>query len=1221
MNLNYESSTLGTNFQRSFKSFIIIDEFGTRYHFGGSGAIEFSDPIFYGYSNNLEVPAKGYLLQANSWFLNKIESADSSDVIHLEYERGPFVCQLFKASNISGYETANANNLTSSLLVSSGTITSPVYLKKISRSNGETIDFILNRSTELSYNQNDYTSVFQNPSNDDYLLLDMTQSIPRLNENYYSNKFDRIQWLKLDTINVKNSDSSRIKAITFSYNNNPEERLFLESLRFKGGGLPGSQPEPALRYDFTYNNKNKLGGYLSSITDHWGYNNGKGFPTNGIITELRNPDPDFMDAGVLSEIRYPTGGYTRFFFEPHDYSKVVNTKNRGVINLHTGIGGGLRIRRIISGDSTGIIQRRDFFYRITPDSSGVSSSTGVLNILPTYITNISGYDCDDQPFVVSSMKSYPVIPLSTENDGLNIGYTTICELYDEGSDGYAKYEYTNHDNGHSDTLLTNDLWNRDIFPQDPHCSRYFERGRLKNEMLYGNTGNLTYSRQINWSRYGSQGEDNPRAFYFGGLELDGGYDYCSSVPYLHYTYKFLRNEQREYDYYANGQNPVYTVNKYLYTALPYNPVGLLSRETIVNSDSDSISVNYRYAGDVLGASAPTPFLNDISAGVTKMLQRNMRGVVLEKTNSRNNLVTGSVVKYYVESNGQLQPSEELHLQSNTPVDNYTWFIINPATGMPVFDSRLNSELRYDLYDNLGNLLQATGRDGVPTSYVWGYKQQYVVAVVRGAAYSEVKSALGHASDGNDLTYLQNMVGAEIEAESNKLRNNLSGALVTSYTYKPGVGLTSATNPNGITTSYYYDSFGRLSVVRDSEDNILERFTYHYKNIDDYEDIPPVLHPEILVSSISVTLGSAYINYGTATNAFAVVLPDNATNKGITWSSSNNNVATVSSSGVVTGVSAGTCSITATAQDGSGVYASASLTVTTPIVLVTGITLNKTSLSIEEGSSEGLTATVSPWNATNKGITWSSSNNNVATVSSSGVVTGVSAGACSITATAQDGSGVYASASLTVIGIVAVTGVSLDKATASLDEGETDTLALILSPGNATNQNVVWSSSNPGVATVTATGVVTGISYGTATITVTTSDGGYTASCVVTVFKIIDLFFNVNRVIKMSGNDIDEMRDDVYLKASGGANTSLSLSYVITGPVDDTGSSWTESGNKSFIANSSLNTLLANISIVSSDEYIGWSTISISSLSPTSVISPPLKFRVNQSLNTYTTEYK
>lgn len=754
VNLNYESSTLNTYFQRSFKSFVIIDEFGTRYYFGGSDAIEFSDPIFYGYANNREVPAMGYLLHANSWFLNKIESADSSDVIHFEYERGPFVCQLFKASNSFSYNTANSNGFTISLLVKSGTITSPVYLKKISRSNGETIDFILNSSTELSYSQNDYTSVFQSQSNDDYLLLNMTLSIPRLNENYYSNKFDRIQWLKLDTINVKNSESSRIKAITFCYNNNPEERLFLESLRFKGGELPGSQPEPEIRYDFSYNNKNKLGGYLSSITDHWGYNNGKGFPTNGIITKLRNPNPDFMDAGVLSEIHYPTGGYTKFFFEPHDYSKVVNTKNRGVINSHTGIGGGLRVRRIISGDSTGIIQRRDFFYRVTPDSSGVSSSTGVLNIQPTYIKNISGYDCDAQPFMVSSMKSYPVIPLSTENDGLNIGYTTICELYDEGSDGYAKYEYTNHDNGHSDTLLTNDLWNRDIFPQDPHCSRYFERGRLKKEMLYGHMGNLTYSRQINWSRYGSQGEDNPRAFYFGGLKLTGGYDYCSSVPYLHYTYKFLRNEQREYNYYTNGQNPVYTVNKYLYTAPPYNPVGLLSRETIINSDSDSLSVNYRYAGDVLGASAPTPFLNNISKGVTKMLQRNMRGVILEKTNIRNNLVTGSVVKYYVESNGQLQPSEELHLQSNTPVDNYTRFIINPATRMPVFDSRLNSELRYDLYDNIGNLLQATGRDGVPTSYVWGYKQQYVVAVVRGAAYPEVKSALGHASDGNDLTYLQ-----------------------------------------------------------------------------------------------------------------------------------------------------------------------------------------------------------------------------------------------------------------------------------------------------------------------------------------------------------------------------------------------------------------------------------------------------------------------------------
>jgi len=869
LNLDYSSYYLEPYFQRSFKAFVIIDEFGTRYSFGGLNAIEFSDPIAYGFdSKGNVIPGKGYLLQANSWFLNKIESADSSDVINFEYERGPFVTQLFKASESSAYTTANANNFTVNNLKLNGTIICPVYLTKISRTNGETLEFKLNKSNELSYSENEYLSIFPSQSTDNYLLLGKTQSIPRLNENYYSDKFDRIQWLKLDTINVKDVYGSLIKAVTFSYNNNSSERLFLESLCLHRIGWLGNLRERILetpmQYHFQYKNKQKLGAYLTCITDHWGFNNGKSYPTNGIITQLRNPDADFMDAGVLSEIRYPTGGYTKLYFEPHDYAKVVDTKDRSVINFQSGTAGGLRVRKIEAMDSIGTEQTREFFYRLSPGQSEVSASTGVLNVSPAYITNISGRDCDNQAFIVSSIKSYPVIPLSQGNDGLYIGYTTVCEQFANGVGGYAKYEYTNHDNGYADVLLANGLWNRDSFPSDPHCSRYFERGRLKNEQIYSSTGYLTYTKQTTWDRYGSQEEDNPRAFHFGGLMLIGGYDYCSSAAYLHYVYKFLPKERTEYRNYVNGQNPVSSITKYSYTSPPYNPIGLLSRETIQNSDLDSLSVGYRYAGDVLGACPPAPLQNDVQMGVVQMLNSNMTGVVLEKINRRNNLVTDATMTYYIERNEQLQPSVVYKLQSDTPVTDYTQFVINPATKTPIIDSRLSAEINYEQYDSQGNILQVIGRDGITISYVWGYNQQYVVAKVIGASYTAVKTALGHSSDGNDLMYLQNMYGTVLETELDKLRTNLPGAQVNTYTFKPGIGPLSIINPNGVKTTYNYDGYGRLNLIRDNNNNIVERTLYHYQNNSDFEAVSdPYISPTTyIISCTAETGGTCSVSSGT-----------------------------------------------------------------------------------------------------------------------------------------------------------------------------------------------------------------------------------------------------------------------------------------------------------------------------------------------------------------------
>ena len=170
----------------------------------------------------------------------------------------------------------------------------------------------------------------------------------------------------------------------------------------------------------------------------------------------------------------------------------------------------------------------------------------------------------------------------------------------------------------------------------------------------------------------------------------------------------------------------------------------------------------------------------------------------------------------------------------------------------------------------------------------------------------------------------------------------------------------------------------------------------------------------------------------------------------------------------------------------------------PPVPVTGVSLNRSATTITAGSTETLIATVSPANATNRAVTWSSSNPAVATVNATGVVTAVSAGTATITVTTVDGNRT-ASCTVTVIPqTIAVTGVSLNISNTTITVGGTETLVATVNPANATNRAVTWSSSNPAVATVNATGIVTAVSAGMATITVTTVDGGRTASATVTV---------------------------------------------------------------------------------------------------------------------------
>ena len=256
----------------------------------------------------------------------------------------------------------------------------------------------------------------------------------------------------------------------------------------------------------------------------------------------------------------------------------------------------------------------------------------------------------------------------------------------------------------------------------------------------------------------------------------------------------------------------------------------------------------------------------------------------------------------------------------------------------------------------------------------------------------------------------------------------------------------------------------------------------------------VTSPIVHVQSISLKTTSLTMRPGDKTIVYAVYNPSNVTDKVLTWTSSNTDVATVSE-GNVTAVGAGTATITAKSRDG-GKTATCKVTVSDGTVKLESISLKTTSLSMKKGDKTTVYAVYNPSNVTDKVLTWTSSNTDVATVSE-GNVTAVGAGTATITAKSRDG-GKTASCTVTVTdGTIKVQSISLKSTTEILTKGSTKTIYAVYNPSNVTDKVLTWSSSNTGVATVSE-GVVKAVGTGVATITAKSRDGGKTASCTVVV---------------------------------------------------------------------------------------------------------------------------
>ena len=304
----------------------------------------------------------------------------------------------------------------------------------------------------------------------------------------------------------------------------------------------------------------------------------------------------------------------------------------------------------------------------------------------------------------------------------------------------------------------------------------------------------------------------------------------------------------------------------------------------------------------------------------------------------------------------------------------------------------------------------------------------------------------------------------------------------------------------------------------------------------------------LATGVTLSFSSISLDAGKNKTITATVNPSGASDRTVTWISSNEKVAKVTADGTVKAISAGTATITATSADGAA-SASCRVTVKQP---ATKVTLSKTSLKIAVGSKSTLKATLEPANVTNTNITWTSADKSIATVTESGVVKGVKAGKVKITATSGDGT---QKATCTVTVYIPPTSVSLNKTSMTLKVGSSATVTPTVKPTTATYKTVKWTSSNYDVATVDENGKITAKGVGYAEITATTTYGAKTAVCKVSVVKAVTGLSISKSTLRIEVGDKvtlkatvkpeDATNKTVSWKSSASSVASVSSSGVVT----------------------------------------------------------------------------
>lgn len=295
---------------------------------------------------------------------------------------------------------------------------------------------------------------------------------------------------------------------------------------------------------------------------------------------------------------------------------------------------------------------------------------------------------------------------------------------------------------------------------------------------------------------------------------------------------------------------------------------------------------------------------------------------------------------------------------------------------------------------------------------------------------------------------------------------------------------------------------------------------------------------VSVDDIVFSTSNLVLNVGKDMFIDINIFPYNATNKKIHWISSNNKIVKIDENGKIKALAVGEVVVTAISDDNNiKKECRVEVVSSNSIVNVTDIKLSKQSISISEGSTEYIKANVIPNNASNNGIIWTSSNENVAIVGFNGEIFGLSSGKAIITARSID-SNISKSIEVTVLEPnIMVTQLNLNKNSIKIKENKQTSLSVDIVPSNATNKSIIWKSNDSNIATVDQNGTVTAKNTGITKIVATTSDGRIKAECTVEVekslgYEMIDFDFN------LLDNCVNDKNLVINSNSSTGSETKL-----------------------------------------------------------------------------------
>lgn len=719
-------------------------------------------------------------------------------------------------------------------------------------------------------------------------------------------------------------------------------RLRLTSIR-EGGKPP---------YQFIYNSDN-FPARLSCSQDHWGYYNGATNTTllpkdefNGFNSGAdREPNPEFVQAGTLKKVIYPTGGFSEYTYEPNEYfvSKVTlkqvkevgaklsslpnqtrtyaftipsnssrhiitytNTydgtvlqndfcfiriygPNNYVLQLvgsdpyksvslqpgdytleienvgstyqaditvqwfkpvsiapHNEIGGGLRIKEIKAKDgitSTTISKKFEYYMSGTTNSSGVSMYEPAY--WEIYDENRLGSvsSCQENPsfWTCQSIVQYSNsrTPLSFSN-GYHVGYSDVTEYNNSKSEnGYTHNKYI-IDN-------SNSLGAPASPPYPPQINYDWVNGLPLEQSVYKAVGSKFEIESKTISTYNylrfDRDASSPNSYTMYGAKSMliepprvAGYcrigcvsEFLSTISFGMQRYQLFSS----WHYLTKTEKYIYdNPSTFFYTAIEYfydNPEHLKpTRFLTSNSKGERILTIVKYPLDYPALSNTT----ELEMGISALQNKNVVGAEIEKTvrksygDGTNDRVVSSLFNVFHSEFPVIKTIKAIQLIS--PISDFTPSFVN--NGSVTIDSKYKDQGYFAINSN-GRVVQQRKVNDLAESYVWGYEGKLPVAVIIGAEYADVQlvglnsSILSNPSSDNQL-----------RGELNLLRKKLPHALVKTNTYRPLYGVTSETNEIGRIKYYDYDVYGRLGMIRDHDNNILQKICYNYPGQEENCDI-------------------------------------------------------------------------------------------------------------------------------------------------------------------------------------------------------------------------------------------------------------------------------------------------------------------------------------------------------------------------------------------------